>query len=100
MAQSSRIESRSKESNLVLPCFEEDITDDEMVFYGVHLYDSNKRLLHYSEHSMNTPNLNEVEVLTPLGPKVPYCFDPKNRHDVYSEYTDFPTGGRSGWFGG
>ena len=28
----------------------------------------------------------------PSGQKVPSCFDPENRHDVYSEYTDFPTG--------
>ena len=90
--QSSRIENRSKESNLVLPCFKVDITDVEKVSHGVHLYNSNKRLLHYSEHSMSTPNLNEVEVLSPLGPKIPSCFDPENKHDVYSEYTDFPTG--------
>ena len=89
--QSARIENRSKETNLVLPTFRVDITDVEKIKHAVHLYNSNQRNLHYSEHTMATPKLSEVQVLTPVTPDLPSCFDEESAHDKYSDYGNFPT---------
>ena len=78
---------KSRNSNLVLPTYKVDTTDLVRISHGIHLWNTNKRKLHYSEFSMAKPEQTQIEVLQPLIP-MPSLFTPERSQDTYSEYED------------
>jgi hypothetical protein len=78
---------KSRNSNLVLPTYKVDTTDLVRISHGIHLWNTNKRKLHYSEFSMAKPEQTQIEVLQPLIP-MPSLFTPERSQDTYTEYED------------
>ena len=76
---------RSKETNMVLPVFKIDLVDVEKVRHGIHLYNSNRRAFHYSEHSVSAPQRTDFDILTPVN-DFPSLFSEESDADTYSDY--------------